>query len=559
MLQPLEELRGGKATARRSIDADYSSLPPQLVVFKALRSSHFKLATVCTMAILANVLAVALSGMFNEATILVPLPRSLQPPYQAKFVSINGTVGPNMPTKIALTMKPSGAYAGGLGSNQFLVAESNYTAGTPLPAWTNDRFMFVPFANETTLRSNSVQGLQAHTTAIGADLNCEQVENQNWKASWFSERFVDSLSNISVVLDGVTCERRNVDTTVGPSSVILDRSVCQSGKVAMEFVLRLKARQNASLAEQEYCAQSVVFGYIRDSNVCERNVTTTFNERNAMFVSCRSKLVAGEATVLVDNDGRVQNVTDLDVTSNVTSQFLGEHFSNDASNLLQQGNSYILQFPGATWHNQSFASEFMNYFMNKQGNSSRLVDPNLPIPSFQDVTRNLYPVYSKLFAIWLGINKNKLLMPQDEGSTFAIDGQANELQIRIFLSTPLFIIAEAILGIYIIVALCIYLWRPGRFLPRMPTSIGAIIALFAASEAVRDMRGTSLLTRKERRKHLTGLGKTYGYGTFMGADRKLHEGIEKEPLVDAVALPGVMEKVQTGFSQKSSVFKRSRG
>jgi hypothetical protein len=84
----------------------------------------------------------------------------------------------------------------------------------------------------------------------------------------------------------------------------------------------------------------------------------------------------------------------------------------------------------------------------------------------------------------------------------------------------------------------------------MPTSIGAIITLFAASEAVHDMRGTSLMTKTERKQHLKDLQGLYGYGKFVGADGLLHEGIEKEPLVDAVPLLGIVQKVQAGFSQK---------
>jgi hypothetical protein len=161
-----------------------------------------------------------------------------------------------------------------------------------------------------------------------------------------------------------------------------------------------------------------------------------------------------------------------------------------------------------------------------------------------------------LFAIWLGINKDKLLVPHTDSSTMVIEGQTHDAQIRIFLSKPLFVMAEIILGIYVLAAICIYLWRPGKFLPRMPTSIAAVIALFAASEAVEDMRGTALFTRRQRRQHLENIGAMYGYGTFVGADGLPHEGIEKEPLVTAVPLPGVMEKVQTGFSQKSLGIRR---
>jgi hypothetical protein len=219
--------------------------------------------------------------------------------------------------------------------------------------------------------------------------------------------------------------------------------------------------------------------------------------------------------------------------------------------LLNQAHGYI--FPRRNWqaHSDTFASDFMNYFMVQQAKDSRLLDPSLHLPSPEEITERLYPTFSKLFAIWLGVNKDKLLVPQTKRFTAAVQGTTNELQMRIFFVKPLFITAELILGLYAIVALCIYLWRPGRFLLRMPTSIGAVITLFAASEAVSDMRGTSLMTKRERKRHLEDLQARYGYGRFVGSDGVLHEGIEKEPLVDAVPLLGLVKKVQTGFSQKA--------
>jgi hypothetical protein len=65
------------------------------------------------------------------------------------------------------------------------------------------------------------------------------------------------------------------------------------------------------------------------------------------------------------------------------------------------------------------------------------------------------------------------------------------------------------------------------------------------------MRGTSLMTKRERKRHLEDLQARYGYGKFVGTDGILHEGIEKEPLVDSVPLLGLVKKVQTGLSQKA--------
>lgn len=66
----------------------------------------------------------------------------------------------------------------------------------------------------------------------------------------------------------------------------------------------------------------------------------------------------------------------------------------------------------------------------------------------------------------------------------------------------------------------------------MPTSIASLIALFAASSAVQDMRGTSYLNKKGRAHHLGKLDARYGYGNFIGGgDGRVHIGIEKSPFV----------------------------
>jgi hypothetical protein len=95
----------------------------------------------------------------------------------------------------------------------------------------------------------------------------------------------------------------------------------------------------------------------------------------------------------------------------------------------------------------------------------------------------------------------------------------------------MFIISEAILCTYVVVAIWVYARRPGQYLARMPTSIASVIALFAASMAVHDMRGTSYLDKKGRAQHLERVDSRYGFGSFVGSDGRVHVGIEKVPLV----------------------------
>ena len=140
--------------------------------------------------------------------------------------------------------------------------------------------------------------------------------------------------------------------------------------------------------------------------------------------------------------------------------------------------------------------------------------------------------YSRLFAIWLGVNRELLFVPANNTTKPQVSGIVITPEERLLFVTPLFIISEFILSIYIVVSLIIYLRRPGRYLARMPTSIAAIIALFAPSAAVKDLRGTAHMTNKKREKYLKELGCRYGYGSYVGGeDSVVHVGIEKMPFV----------------------------
>jgi hypothetical protein len=297
MLQPLEELRGGNAVARRSIDADYSTLPPQLVIFKALRSSHFKLAAVCAMALLANILAVAFSGLFQELPTLVPRTLDMIPPYESKFVAINGTVSPALSSKVNVTL--SGAFTGGLGRNQFMVAESNYTAGTPLPPWTDNRFLYIPFVDTHDI--GETEGVEAQTMAFGAAIECNKVETADHLGVVYRDEKRMEVNVALTVVDAasdtrVTCNTftQAVDVVYsGPPPYNVRVIPCQTGKRAMEIVYRLTPQSNATAAERRVCEQHIALGYVRgDEKLCTSVGNTKLDDQSAVFVELSSKFLS---------------------------------------------------------------------------------------------------------------------------------------------------------------------------------------------------------------------------------------------------------------------------
>ena len=555
MLRPLEELRGGRALPQKSIILDYSSLPPQLVIWKALRSSHFTLAAVCCMALLANLLAIAFSSLFFEDSVRVPYSQLFSQPFAAKFVSIDGSVGPRPTSGDDIDL--SAAYQGGRGMDQFYIAQSNISTLTPLPAWTDDKYIYIPFSGDAI--PNTTQAFLGTTRVFGAQMDCMKLApgttNNYTAAVWIDPDSSIASANFSMTMDfgtgkPITCNRMGIQARKGSStgdSTGYNNFICQEGLAAMEFVIRMQGLQNATQPEKDLCAQAVLLGWGRDPgpNICARNTTKFFDTNNSLFVGCRPKLVTGSAEVLVDRSGYVQEAN----VANTSNDAMEQYFTTNQSNIFGQAHQYLFEnewdtpeTSGLTWHNDSFPTDFTNYLLIHTLNSSRFLDPSLPPPSFNEIVAPISKMYSKIFAIWLGANMEKLLVPSQNPSNASIPGWVIQQETRIFISKPMFIIAEAILSTYVVVAAIVYLRRPGRYLARLPTSIASIIALFAASSAVQDLKDTAHMSKKERERYLNRLDLRYGYGSFVGMDGKVHIGIEKQPFVRAIPIPGLIRR-----------------
>ena len=74
LLQPFEELRKENASSSKSVEVKYTSLPPQLAIWRAFRAKHFLLAAVCFIAVSTNVLAVMLAALLKESPVITIKP-----------------------------------------------------------------------------------------------------------------------------------------------------------------------------------------------------------------------------------------------------------------------------------------------------------------------------------------------------------------------------------------------------------------------------------------------------------------------------------------------------
>jgi hypothetical protein len=563
VLQPLEEMRGKGAAARRSITLNYTSLPPQLNLIKAARNGHILLAAVCGMSLLANLLAVAFAGLFFTATIPISHPTLLSPPFEPKFVSINGSSGPPIETSqyYGNSMKASGAYQESMGENHFLLSESNFTRNTSLPSWMDDNAMYLPFSDSVSMALDASSTYQARTKYFTAEPQCRPLEfGKDYRMRIWPIATENWLSSFNVTVTSpkgskATCYGTDHNTFLdnyGYKSGMRAKGTggmsCRNGETAAEMVTTLKSGPKATAEQEEICRTAVAVGWMRtNQRYCDLPLPSLplpnnpndshmkgfedATSNNTFVMLCQPELRIGDATVLVDTAGVLQKpVTDLTPDQNQDPQALEKYFSNGAANIISQSNLFIFRTLKPWWHNDTFASEFMHYFINRAEGSLQLTDPSKPLPTFADVDEPMKKAYTRLFAIWLSVNKELLFLPAT-GTTEQIHGSIITPEERLFFVTPLLVISEIILAIYIIVSITVYICRPGRYLSRMPTTIAAIIALFANSAAVKDLQGTSGMSNKEREKYLKDLDCRYGYGSYVGSDGSVHVGVEKVPFV----------------------------
>jgi hypothetical protein len=414
MLQPLEELQRSKASAPRSINLNYSSLPPQLTILKALQARHWMLASLCAMALLANVLATSFAGLLFQNTLPISSGTSFSPPFEPKFVNMNNSSGPaeDYWDTGDREVKISGDYRGSIGEDLFLAVNSNYTRNTSLPSWADAKAMYLPFIGPDALKQGGLAQFQASTKYFRAEPNCRPLafgEDYQLQVTLQNSTRFDKAEFQATVQDhngkNVTCYPQSASNWgFYLPSTDLDCSLRKDWcKTSLEFVILLEASPNATQIERETCFSTVALGWSRRFELPQA--------RNTFFMSCRPKLTIGTASVLVDSAGVLQQeATQLIAEADQSAQALDKYYTHGANNLIGRSNAFLFRSTLPAYHNDSFPNQLLHYFVNKAAGNLRLTNPNEPLPQFADVEGPMKIAYERLFAAWLGINRDSLFV-----------------------------------------------------------------------------------------------------------------------------------------------------
>lgn len=477
ILQPFQDLWVKPKSADRSMQARYTAVPPPLAIWRAVKSGHYLLVGVCFVALLANVLAVGLGGLFNEA----PARITYKVPILAmKNAALTAEGLEDFRRNIVYAIASD--YA-----DPFYVAMANLSYGTPFLPWTDAEFFYLPVGISG--QNSSKDTYTAKTIGVGVEPLC-----------------LAAGPIISVdEPPGIPTESREGGTREGcpptyyPSSLNMNTSnyAVPDGPAAVELVETVTSSPNIT-----ECDMSLVVGWSR------ANIQNKTGSMNTSLIVCRPQFKTAEFNITFDSQGYIQNTTAL---SNFSSTLPYPDFALHEKAILNHFN-HKLQHRDLQWHNDTVSREWFHYLLMVYTGNRDILDARAPLPDPEIMVPSVTSVYKMLFTVFLALNQYVFEDNDGQGTDTAL-GYTTEP--RIFVSTPALIVSLTILAFNIIMAIVFYGWGIKLFLPRMPTTIGSLLAYIAPSKAVREYSAGKLENSK-----------SFKFGRFVGEDGKAHIGID---------------------------------
>ncbi|KAM0216264.1 hypothetical protein ACHAQI_002680 [Fusarium lateritium] len=490
VLQPFKDLWEGKSKTSNSIDTTYTSIPPQLVFWRAIKCRHFVLMGVCTMALLANLLAVGLGSLFNENIMTASYPEEMTPVFAPRFDNQSvHDLGTDMLELVVTTNQYE---------DHMYVAMANMTSGTSLPPWISQEYYFQRHILQDSDSNKTGNTFTVRTRGFGANANCTTVPAfklpiypgvaREWRGSDMNmskcATFDDIISHIGPQM------RQSMD----------NRS---RGVSAVEYHASVENKFGNTR-----CGATLPFGWGRNKKAEDVNGTM-----EATFLICKPVFETAMFNVTIDHVGHVlsyERTSDLENTLDRNST------ENHTDIIFHEVNAQFDEYP--SWHNDTTSRDWMNHFLMVRRGSRAILDPHQPLPDPDELKSDVNHIYRQTYAILLGLNEQIFQSGENEGS---ITASRHTRETRIFMEQASFIITMTILAINTLVAIVFYVRAVAFVLPRMPTTLGAIIAYVAPSRFV-----TS--TYREAPGHAN---RTLSFGRYIGSDGNVHIGIEADPHV----------------------------
>lgn len=512
----------GAKTASKSILLEYTSLPPQLAFFRAISAKHWLLTAVCAITASANLLTVGLSGLFE-----------IQDSYQENSVFMNQ----NLSLRVVANQSSA---PDGQGGYPLQTMRANLSENVALPPWLAPEYYFLPLSIPS---ENETADLSYHvtTSGVGSWLDCQEIKENNSEL-----RYTFTLNHDATEANFTVTEMLSDGTTIrcfSPNAEIGDNAKAPAettqvylrgspeGKKALElFIQPISSYVSATRQEKFACPRMLIAGWVRSSISLGKNFSETLYgptrnitdvSLNSTFMMCKPKFQTAEFDVTIDQQGHILGYTQRTAFNESVDEALAWSIWNATTFLVGAAPSYF------EWHNDTFASDWMNLFLKQYMNSTSLLDANIALPEFPKLAGLVDYVYRELFAVILQSNEDSLLPALQVKSVVATEMRKIS---KVFLSTKMFGIVLATLIAGLAVAICFYVLLPKPFMPYMPTSVAALVSYTSHSHLLQDLKKTEMDGYEDEVGHFfEEKGCVYGFGKYIGTDDGVHVGIDRQP------------------------------
>lgn len=428
---------------------------------------------------------------------------------------------------------------------------ANFTDDAPLPPSVTPSHFFLPLEWTIPPSAPSTARLRARAIGFGVDTECAGPQNISFTTtpSEAGSPRISVKTTESSPGGDVHCGSNNIGISGYYDGINYSDNVVVAAherQLALEGISPLTSIETHHGVE-EACSTAFIVSWVRAGMHTDQTVTPSKSDALPNFqahgVVCTPTLHVTEMEIMVDDQANVlqeypADAVALDVADWISQALMFGTISGLFNRYGPTGGT-----AAGYWHSGNFAADWLNYLIKAKTKSSVHVDPQLPPPEpnimaplVADIVRRSWP----------------MSLLRDEGGELPANPAFDGSQIRtgtleyeeerMFFAPYMFEVSVTLLFINLIMAIMILISRPEQLLPQMPTTIAAVIAAFAGSSILDDLKNGTLSPEAMDKSNTK-----YSLGRYVGMDGQPYIGIDREQFVTLLPRKGVRERLGRRF------------
>ncbi|KAE8153512.1 hypothetical protein BDV25DRAFT_149277 [Aspergillus avenaceus] len=478
ILEPWIHLQKGRVDAQSSLLLNLSSQTPFAVLYRSLRSHHYVLSLVSLCCIVNISLPAVFGALFTQSQT-----QTLRPTFDVRSRYDHSTI-------LAPEIIPD--------FYQYGAIESPMLNGLSSLAWMTSEYSFIPLSVAT---NNASYTYEAATLGVGADLTCKEAS------------LIKSVPTVTREGTGVAHYLSGEHNTEYRVYSWLSNKETAS----QSFHIQMLAPSNRSM-EANHTGLAII-----------SNLTSgALQEKTSMVaLLCQPTVKLQNFTVRFDANGMVNGYVETGVIAHEQLQ------SNMTSNLADFHRQFVYSLQRTSDDNATFDESPRMFVPDWPGSLVKLIyeqtDPHPTSINTNTLAEVTQHVYQWLFATYFTTCKDFYFqrLPQP---TNVSDAYVQRDAWSLVRSPPSFIFALLNVSFMTFVLIVVFSTRYGSFEgPRVPRSLGSVLAWIASSPILERFHGTYHWDSKERSDYLVAMDKRYTFRTILGPDGEPRWVIEEDP------------------------------